>query len=414
MRIATAVRRWTVSGIVILPLVVACEPRSHIGDALPTFEATLDSLREEHRIPGMSVAVVHDGALLWTRGFGFADLATQAPATASTPYNIASLTKPLAAVLLMQLVEEGALDLDAPMADVLANATFPLRYRGVRVQGYAAFCRLVREAVTDETHPLHPVVADGHKAYLCDTEHPTVRHHLSHTAEGVPGTRFQYNGDLYGWLATAAEAASGRAFRELLVDRIVRPAGMTSTIPSVDDSTREAVRQRRATYYGDTSDGYASVDVIRPFGWPAELEELGLEIDVAFAVNAGAGVVSTVTDLAACDIALDDNRLLGAAAKAVMLAPTVTNDGDTLFYALGWFVQEVGQTPLVWHYGHGGVYSSLYLKVPSRRLTFLLLANSGGASAPYPWERGDVLVSPFARAFLEDIAGLELPSPAEP
>jgi len=381
---------------------------------MPAFELELERLRETHRIPGMSAAVVHDGEVVLARGLGFADLASQTHAAASTPYNLASLTKPVAAVLVMQLVQEGQLDLDAPVADVLADATFPFRYDGAPVRGFDAFCRLVVEAVPDETHPLHPILIDGHRDYRCDTERPTVRHHFSHTAEGVPGSEYHYNGDLYARLAVIAEAVTGTGFRELLVERIVRPAGMVATIPSVDDATYEAVRSRRATYYRDTEDGFTPVPVSRPFAWPPVFAELGLDVDVAYAVNAGAGMVTTVTDLAAFDIALDEHRLLSEETEAVMWTPTVANDGRRLPYALGWFVQDVGGTTVVWHYGHGGVYSSLYLKVPSRNLTFLLLANSGGASAPYPWGRGDVLVSPFARAFLDQIAGLDLPVPAEP
>lgn len=66
---------------------------------LERFEATLEGLREEHRIPGLSVAIVKDNQVVLARGFGYADLERRIPATADTPYDIASTTKPTSAVI---------------------------------------------------------------------------------------------------------------------------------------------------------------------------------------------------------------------------------------------------------------------------------------------------------------------------
>ena len=68
---------------------------------------------------------------------------------------------------------------------------------------------------------------------------------------------------------------------------------------------------------------------------------------------------------------------------------------------LGWFVQGYNGQPIVWQFGSvEGAYSSLILKVPNRRLTFILLANSDGLSAPFSLSSGDVTNSTFARLFL--------------
>ena len=93
------------------------------------FSMELDILRQENRIPGMSAAVLRDQEVVYARGFGYADLQKQVLATEHTPYNLASCTKPIAAVILMRLVEQGQLDLDAPMADILRDTVFPIRYR---------------------------------------------------------------------------------------------------------------------------------------------------------------------------------------------------------------------------------------------------------------------------------------------
>ena len=76
------------------------------------FIERLDSLREDANIPGLSVAVVKDREVLLATGLGYADVANGIPATADTPYDIASVAKPLSAVVALRLVEDGALGAD--------------------------------------------------------------------------------------------------------------------------------------------------------------------------------------------------------------------------------------------------------------------------------------------------------------
>ena len=69
-------------------------------------------------------------------------------------------------------------------------------------------------------------------------------------------------------------------------------------------------------------------------------------------------------------------------------------------YGLGWFTQTTDAGGTVWHYGLWPTFSSLILKVPARGVTLILLANSDGLSARFPLADGDVMASPFARAFV--------------
>jgi len=80
---------------------------------LARFEKQVDELRGRLRIPGMSAAIIKDQKVVWAKGFGFADAESRVPATPDTVYHIASFTKPFAATLVMQLVEQGKLDLVA-------------------------------------------------------------------------------------------------------------------------------------------------------------------------------------------------------------------------------------------------------------------------------------------------------------
>jgi CubicO group peptidase (beta-lactamase class C family) len=118
-------------------------------------------------------------------------------------------------------------------------------------------------------------------------------------------------------------------------------------------------------------------------------------------INASAGLLSSVTDLAKYDAAVDANLFISAESQA--LAWTNARSSSTsleLPYGLGWFIQTIDGVRVIWHYGQWPQYSALYIKVPERQLTLILLGNSGGLGEAFPLADGDVRVSPFARVFL--------------
>ena len=87
---------------------------------LPTAQASavediLNKAIAEHQIPGASAAVVENGAIVWTKGFGLADVEEQVPARPETEYRLGSVSKPISAVAAMTLVQQHKLDLDAPV-----------------------------------------------------------------------------------------------------------------------------------------------------------------------------------------------------------------------------------------------------------------------------------------------------------
>jgi CubicO group peptidase (beta-lactamase class C family) len=118
-------------------------------------------------------------------------------------------------------------------------------------------------------------------------------------------------------------------------------------------------------------------------------------------ISAATGLVSTVRDLARFDAALDSNLLLLDETRALAWSPVIAPNGATLPTGLGWFVQNYRGERLVWQFGEiPNAYSSLVLKIPGRRLTFILLANSDGLNSPFQLETGDVTRSLFATLFL--------------
>ena len=304
--------------------------------SLEEFEAELDSLRQEMKIPGMSAAVVKDGQLVWAHGFGFADVENGVPAAPETPYHLASVTKTFAAVIVMQLMQEGKLSLDDPVS----------RY-GVNLPG-------------------------GDKVL--------VRHLMSHTSEGTPGERYQYNGARYGQLSQVVQAATGRSLQEWVSERIIQPLGMENTAPSPPTACAGLpfAPSCERVYAALTKLYYLDVDFS-----PAP----GINQDY---FNAGAGLISTVLDLAKFDAALDANTLVTADTKELMWTPTISNSSQELPYGLGWFTQSYRGTRLIWHTGFSPPSTSaLFLKLPDEGLTFIVLANTDMLSRHFQAGYGD-------------------------
>ncbi len=326
-------------------------------EGLVGFEAALDALRVSHDIPSMSAAVVSEGEIVWSRGFGYADPVAGIVATASTSYHLASLTKPYAALLMMQLVEQGVVDLDDPVSQYGIN-----------------------------------VASDGAIR---------VRHLLNHTSRGVPGDSYRYDGGRFGRIDAVLEGATGRTFGELLVERILRPLALENTAPNVEDAAFGLTGLSREAFRANTARPYA-------------LGDAGLE-PAAYRDYFGpaAGMVGSVEDMARFSIALDERRLLTEGGTRSMFTPAVSNSGATLPYAIGWFVTPLRGVALQWHYGWWDATSTLILRAPEKELAFVVMANTDAMSSRHPrLGEGDLLDSPFARLFLDSfVFGTErLPS----
>ncbi len=328
----------------------------------PAFKRQLGTFRTELAIPGLSAAIVQDGRVVWAGAYGYADVEHSVLATPETPYEIASVSKPIGATLLMQLVEQGRVKLDDPMSKYSED------YQGDKVR---------------------------------------VRHVLTHTAEGNPGDKYEYNGNVFDTLTDVAIAASGKRYRVLFADNIIDPLGMTNTSPGNDiadglPKMEQLLGEARARHYADVLTRLA-----KPYrvsgGKIVQSEETNRGIGTAN------GVVTTVLDLAKFDAAVDGHKLVSAATQEQMWTNSRTNDGGAIPYGLGWFVQNIGGTRVIWHNGYlPDRYSALYVKVPGKRLTLIVLANSDALSASFQLAKGDVTRSPIARAFLSDF-GLLVP-----
>ena len=133
---------------------------------------------------------------------------------------------------------------------------------------------------------------------------------------------------------------------------------------------------------------------------PSEAGPINCSDSVTFAIHYNPN--DYTGDLARFSIAMEENLIVSAGSKEAMYSPTISTDGRTLPYGLGWFVEEADGRRLIWHHGNEPeAYSSLLLIVPDEKLAFILLANSAAASSSFDFGQGGVLESSFAKAFLD-------------
>ena len=345
--------------------------------SLQDLEDELGSLRTRLAIPGMSAAIAEGDHIIWSRGFGTANRERATSAGPDTIYGLASLTKPYASTVMLQLVREGRLGLD----DEVSRFAIAM----------------------DRSTPV------------------TVRHLMSHTSGEPPGTRYRYDGNAFGALTQIIERVTGRPFATEVGERIIRPLALTRTGPNPADPrgfwslvasmdvTPADVQRARADFAASGIDrtfietglaqGYAPA-----WGrwiWPSGLAGPMRPMPHGFALSTTAGLVASAPDVVRFSIALDQGLLLDAASKALAWKRALAAGGAPLPYALGWFVQDVGRRRVVWHYGQGLESSSLIVKVPVERVTFVILANSDGLSRRRRLgDSADVMASPAAMLFL--------------
>jgi CubicO group peptidase (beta-lactamase class C family) len=135
--------------------------------------------------------------------------------------------------------------------------------------------------------------------------------------------------------------------------------------------------------------------------WPSGLFGPMGPMPHGFTLSTTAGLAASAPDVVRFSVALEEGRLLSESSRTSAWTPPIGEAGQPLPYGLGWFVQNVKGHEVVWHYGHGLESSSLIVRIPRRRLTLVILANSDGLSR---WrglgDSADVTVSPAATLFL--------------
>ena len=287
----------------------AVAPAPPARRAIATVQALIDAEMARTLAPGVSIAVSRGGRLVFSEAIGCADLELDAPVSKTTRMRIGSVSKPLTAAALGLLVQQGRLDLDAPVQRYVPD--FPQKDWPITTRQLAGHLAGIRHYKPGE--------------FESRTPYGTVREALVVFEKDAllfePGTKFSYSS--YGWnlLSAVLEGASGEKFLDLMQKSVFGPAGMTHTGP---DDVAMIVPGRAHFYTRDP--------------------ETGAVVNAGFVDNsvkwAGGGFVSTAEDLVRFGNALLEGRLLKPETLRLLWTSQKTADGKDTEYGMGWTVDK--------------------------------------------------------------------------
>jgi CubicO group peptidase (beta-lactamase class C family) len=312
----------------------------------------IDGLFRQYARPGMpgaAIVVIVNGRVAFSRGYGLAELETNTPVSENTNFRLASLTKAFTAMAIMLLVNDGRLQFDDHVGDILPD--FPAYGRGIRIRHLLSHTSGLR--AYQDFLPASP------PRQLKDRDVLALLHRVD-TTYFPPGSAFRYGDSGYAVLALVAERVSGKSFARFLHERIFARIGMKSTVayePGVSEVPRRAVG------YSLTPPG------IRPS-----------DQSIASAVLGDGGIYSSVGDLVAWDRALDNNALIDAQLQQLAWTPAALNDGTRIRYGFGWFIDRGASGLQLSHHGETSGFTNAIVKYPDRRLTVVVLTNRRGGA----------------------------------
>ncbi|HEV8166497.1 MAG TPA: serine hydrolase domain-containing protein [Actinomycetota bacterium] len=310
------------------------------------------------RTPGLAVALVHHGQLVWAAGYGLADLATGQPVTATTRFQAASLSKPVTAWGVLRLVESGRIGLDEPIIGHLRRwrpPPSPIDADGLTVR------RLLSHTAGLSVH--------GYVGQPSDRPLPPIAASLSgETGDSfpvelleAPGRGWLYSGGGYSLLQLLAEELTGRPFADYTQTEVLGPLGMTAS----------SFRWSR------------TAETARPHD-----ADGGPLPDFTFAEQAAAGLVTTAPDLARFVAAALAGRrgeppgrgvLSPASVRLALTAAPATEGRWGLGYGLG--LTPSGDL-LAYHEGANRGWRAGLALLPDRRAGIVVLANGDDGSRP--------------------------------
>ncbi|MBK8023814.1 MAG: serine hydrolase [Chloroflexi bacterium] len=342
------------------------------AEMLAQFEAMTQEELDYFHIPGAAVAVVQDDEIVYARGFGVRDLETGAPFTTQTQMRIGSTTKSMTSMMIATLVDDGLLNWDTPVTELLPGFATPDAALTARLT--------VADLMSMETG----LIATQPDAMYWD-EMTSVDDLLAIVAhqrlESDLHTRYSYNNEVYASVGYAGAAAAGLpvtldSYRQLMQERILTPIDMPSAVITDD-------HRLLSDNYAQVSYGYSLLD---------GTDQPSLNVDAPETLVAPAGGVWThIEDMARYLITQVTGGLTPGGRRIVSeesLARTWqpgqavmerSPSQGNLYYAMGWVIAEDAAPPYRTHSGGWKGYRTFMMVYPEARVGLIVFMNSMGA-----------------------------------
>jgi len=329
------------------------------NDAFPSekrvvIEKAVSNFMAANSVPGISVAVVQNGDLVWSEGFGMADLENFVPASSATLYRLGSISKPITATAILQLSERGKLDLDAEVqkyCPAFPKKEWPITTRELlgHLGGIRHYSHDGKGDIPEDSAKHFASMEESLKIFAAD---PLV---------AKPGTKFHYSTYGYTVLGCVLEGASGEKYVNYVKEHIFDPAGMEETR---DDNFFAIVPHRTRWYHKDSSGVVQNAGVL----------------DSSYKIPGG-GLIASADDMARFEIAMLANKLVKPATREMMWTPQKPADGSKDDYGLGWGTLKKYGLKLVGHDGSQQGASTSIALAPQKRAGVVVLANMDDVDA---------------------------------
>ena len=309
-------------------------------------DQTLDSYLKQNftSIPGAAVSVIHNGAIVFEKGYGYADAEKKTLIDPNTRFELASVTKQITAMAVMMQKEAEKFQYDSPLTQFFPE--FSAFAEGVTIRNllqhtggfpdYSELCRGPGPAHNDDIVKL--MVKKGKLSFR-------------------PGARFEYSNTGYDLLAVLIERTSGLSYPDFLEQKIFAPLGMKDTFVN-----RWGIppKPNLARSYNNPSTPAESPDVVN-----------------CNTIYGDGSVFSTAHDMALWNLFLEKNTVVGTAASMEeAYQPAKTADGGTSPYGFGWGLSSRSGMKQYSHTGAWAGYRTLNARFPEKQFAVVVLTNA--------------------------------------
>lgn len=341
-----------ITSLWIIPVLMTA---AHVAHADKIDDAIKRQMQIQH-IPGLALAVVHNGKIIKARGYGFASLELHVPVTSETIFQSGSLGKQFTATLVMMLAHDKIFSLDDPITRWFPEQTDI--WKGVTIRHLLSHTSGLPD-LPDET-------MDKRKNY---TEDELVRLIAEQPPVKPPGTEWRYNNGGYVLLGFLIHRATGKFYGDLLKTKIFRPLGMkTAKIINEQDIVPNRAAGYRWTAQGIKNQKWKSPDLN---------------------TTADGGLYLTVLDYIQWDAGLYTSKLLPFNELKQTWTPARFSNGKlavspTYYYGFGWTIPfNAHGHHLIEHQGANQGFSTYIGRVLDQKTTVIVLANlDGGHCSP--------------------------------
>ena len=329
--------------VLILLLAATAQSTDLPADLRSQIDQRVAEFLERSGVPGVSLAVGVDNALCFEKGYGLADVENHVPASSESIFRLASISKMLTGVAVLQLVEAGKLDLATPIQSYVPG--YPEKQAPIT-------CDLLLKHQSGIRHYKGDQEIRSNKHFL------RVRDSFDIFEDDPllfdPGTRFSYTTYGFNVLGAAIEGASGEDYVGYVQKHIAEPCGMTTLQP---DSPLAIIPHRAAGYRKQGK------KLLNDFA-----------VDVSNKIPGG-GWCSTAGDLVRFAGALNSGKLLSLQTLETMWTPQTTVDGEVTKVGYGCFIDVVDDDRLISHSGGQPKVSTFLVFSPARKVAVAVMCN---------------------------------------